>query len=129
MSLVRSGLSDELDEPAAHPGPLPCSGLLDVDIRLAAHVLVPVLVTAGDCHHRDLCARLIHATSDFVRGPFVTFSATAVAGADLLQPSDRAETNRTLRHHFDHARGGTLFVDDVAVLTAEGQAALLALLE
>ncbi len=86
----------------------------DDDLRLAARVRLPVLITAASSRERDLSARLIHANGGLSRGPFVTVCV------------DRPPR---LRHLFDQARGGTLFIDDVAALNAEAQRQLLALLE
>lgn len=107
MNLVRTALPDTS-----------AFEMLDDDIDLAAHVLAPVLVTSADPDERQMCARLIHASGDFVHGPFV---ATDVNG-DL--PHDDV-----LRHQFDQARGGTLFIDDIATLTSAAQAQLMSLLE
>lgn len=100
----------------------------DDDIRLAARVNVPVLVTAENRGHRDLCARLIHATSACMRGPFVTYSTDGVA---VLGPSDADDSgdHTPLRRQFDCARGGTLFIDDLTTLTADAQSQLLSLLD
>ena len=89
------------------------------DLRLAAGVDVPVLVTADSRDHRNLCARLIHDIGGYGGGPFVTFSTDDMgATADVV-----------LRRQFEQARGGTLFIDDIAMLRAATQAQLLSLLE
>ena len=89
--------------------------ILEDDIRLAAWMQAPVLVTSANPDQRSLCARLIHATGDCWRGPFVIFS---VNGDDDV-----------LRRLFDHARGGTFFVEDVATLSPNVQAQLLSILD
>lgn len=103
------------------------------DMRLAARVYVPVLVTSENRGRRDICARLIHAYSDRWRGPFVTFSCTgnqAIVADSSVSPGAHDRTDDLmLRHQFDQARGGTLFIDDLAALTSEAQEQLLSLLE
>jgi DNA-binding NtrC family response regulator len=88
------------------------------DLKLAAHYDVTVLVTAERATDRLVVARFIHRRSDRARGPFLV----------LDHGSGRAATD-ALRRAFEHARGGTLFIDDVAQLDAEAQAALLSLVE
>ena len=113
--------------PPARPITLPVG-----EIRLASTVDVPVLVTSPKRDERDLCARLIHATSQRGSGPFVTFSAEMTAA---LQMHARGASRRRhhdesiLRHRIERARGGTLFIDDVLSLTARAQRVLLDLLD
>jgi DNA-binding NtrC family response regulator len=101
------------------------------EIRLASSVDVPVLVTSPKRDERDLCARLIHATSQRGSGPFVIFSPEMTAalqmharGASRRRPQD----DYLLRHRIERARGGTLFIDDVLCLTPKAQRVLLDLL-
>jgi DNA-binding NtrC family response regulator len=97
---------------------------LDDDIRLAARVDVPVLITAKSHDQRNDCARVIHATGANARGPFVPFWSGGIkVGAD-----DPVAVVRTLRHQFDQARGGTLFIDDIAALPDVAQWELFTLL-
>jgi CBS domain-containing protein len=84
----------------------------DLDLRLAAQSDVTVLITAPSRRVRLDCARLIHDGGPCGDGPFVTAPDGAV-----------------VRQQFERARGGTLFIEDVASLTAEGQAELFLLLE
>lgn len=103
------------------------------ELRLAARVDVPVLITAGDSDRRDIYARLIHATGESVGGPFVKFCKNGrprahVEGSEPAASSDACD-HVLLRQLFEHARGGTLFVDDITTLTAEAQQQLLSLLE
>lgn len=113
------------------------SRLPETDLQLAARVHVPVLVTAGHHHERDTWARLIHANGDRARGPFVTFCgdvprtslATPDAAARPAEPDHDPDGVVMLRHHFEHARGGTLFIDDIAALTSMAQTHLLTLLD
>ena len=96
------------------------------DLRLAAQVDVPVLVTADSRDHRSLCARLIHDIGIAAGGPFVTFST---GGLSIVSSTPREREETVLRRQFERARGGTLFIDDIATLRAAVQAQLLSLLE
>lgn len=99
------------------------------DIRLAARVRVPVLITAVETEMRSMCARLIHANGELVRGPFVTLFQNDVGqNPDPFARAHRIGNALMLRHQFDQARGGTLFLDDVINLPADAQAHLLSLL-
>ena len=91
----------------------------DGDVRLAATAQVPLLITAPTRDHREICARLVHAMSDRARGPFVAWHVDASGAA---RPG-------SLQHHFDAARGGTLFIDDLAALSASEQVDLLTILD
>jgi len=95
------------------------------DLRLAARFDVPVLVTADSREHRSMCARLIHDIG-MAGGPFVTFST---GGLSIVSSSPREREEAVLRRQFERARGGTLFIDDIATLRAAVQAQLLSLLE
>lgn len=103
------------------------------EIRFAAERHVPVLITAGDHGQRELCARIIHASWDGGRGPFVTFLAAAPSMAPYAAtaaPRRRGLTDHVLlRRRFDGARGGTLFIGDVTLLSADGQGQLFSLLD
>jgi DNA-binding NtrC family response regulator len=101
---------------------------LDEDIRLAATVDLPVLITAEHRDRRDLCARVIHATGESAQGPFVTVTLGENRSSPHSRSKDPAE-EAMLRQRFEHARGGTLFVDDVASATPDAQRQLLLLLE
>jgi DNA-binding NtrC family response regulator len=102
------------------------------DIRLASTVDVPVLVTSPKRDERDLCARLIHATSQRGSGPFVIFSPEMTVAIQMHArgPARRRHHDESiLRHRIERARGGTLFIDDVLSLTPKAQRVLLDLLE
>ena len=107
--------------------------MIDEDIRLAAQLRVPVMVTAANRDQRELYARLVHASDNGGRGPFVTYSANGVSAnleASSSSPLARhGGDDGLLRRRFGQARGGTLFLDDVAMLTAELQARLFALVD
>ena len=103
------------------------------DVRLAAGTCVPVLITSESAPERERCARLIHRQSAVGDGPFVAFRGDVAAEPERTE--GRADVigaprdNTSLRQWFDEARGGTLFIDDLATLTADAQLELLSLLD
>jgi DNA-binding NtrC family response regulator len=93
------------------------------DIGVAARTGAPVLITGGSAAERDACARFIHASGSLARGPFVPHSHRFATRPGPLEDVE------TLRHQFEQARGGTLYIDDVASLTPGAQCELLLELE
>src|SRR5262245_44951894 len=99
------------------------------DLRLAARVEVPVLVTAGSRRQRSMCARLIHDSRGYDR-PFVTFSVDDPGGiVEKANGSWRVyeREDLVLLRQFELARGGTLFIDDIALLRIATQSLLRSL--
>ncbi|HLG57551.1 MAG TPA: sigma 54-interacting transcriptional regulator [Vicinamibacterales bacterium] len=105
---------------------------LDNDLVLASRIGAPVLITAESRDQRETGARLIHTSRRQKQGPFVVLSINAVSPC-AEAPSTSADRTHDdgvrLRQHFDHARGGTLFIDDIANLTSGAQEQLWCLLE
>ena len=89
------------------------------DIAIAANTGAPVLITGGSSAERDACARFIHASGAVAKGPFVPHCHRLTMRPGALEDVE------TLQHQFDLARGGTLFIDDVAALTPRAQRDLL----
>jgi two-component system response regulator HydG len=89
------------------------------DLAVAAQTRVPVLITGGSSADRDACARFIHASGSAAKGPFVPHCRLLATWLGPLQDTD------ALRHQFDQARGGTLYIDDVVSLTLDAQSELL----
>ena len=92
------------------------------DIALAACSDIPVLIASDRAEDREACAREIHEQSGRTDRPFVRFSGAALSAQDR-------EVCRRLRDQFECARGGTLFIDDIARLGPGGQRELSHLLE
>jgi DNA-binding NtrC family response regulator len=104
------------------------------DLRLAADVHVPVLITAETSREREVYARLIHVNGARARGPFVKIGPQVVAADEggavgFGRTRSRAGGPLSLRCRFEEARGGTLFIDDVVALTADAQMQLLSLID
>ena len=86
--------------------------IMDDDLAMAAAGQVPVLITCESPTRRERCARLIHHRRYGADRPFITFHGDA-----------------PLRRRFEEARGGTLFINDIAGLTADAQLDLLSLID
>jgi DNA-binding NtrC family response regulator len=95
--------------------------------RLAPHEASVLLVgEAGS--GRETLARYLHALGPRAAGPFVPVSLAGLQLRDMLESlcgREGAESPGC----FEQAKGGTLFLSDLADLKPEGQAALLGVLE
>jgi DNA-binding NtrC family response regulator len=103
------------------------------DIALAAAIDLPVLIVAASAECRRLCAHGIHAGGHRATAPFIT-SRVAEPTADLTGGTRDVEHAKgdgpgRLREQFERARGGTLFIDDIASLGPRLRNELQALLE
>jgi DNA-binding NtrC family response regulator len=94
--------------------------MLDDALQIAVHEPLRVLITAASREQREEYARFIHENGETRRGPFVIFQPAANPGDDPGRP---------IRRQFDEARGGTLFIDDIARLTPAAQRLLYRSLE
>jgi transcriptional regulator with PAS, ATPase and Fis domain len=79
---------------------------------------------------KELVARQVHELSRRHRGPFVAVNCAAVVEslleAELFGIEERTATGvRGRRGKFEHADGGTIFLDEVSDLSASAQAKLL----
>jgi DNA-binding NtrC family response regulator len=101
---------------ASVPGRL--ASVVEDDVLLAAAVDVPVLVTARAAEQRIRYARLIHENGPRSTGPFVAAVSTEADGH-----------GDGLERKYEEARGGTLFVDDLAAMPAQARHCLVSLLE
>ena len=102
------------------------------ELRLAARVDVRVLISAEDRELRETCARFIHRGSLRSQRPFVTLPNTmvhVVPAAWSGPPRVKVPRQELSPRLFERARGGTLFIDDIAELYASEQKALLSWLE
>jgi len=100
-----------------------------------AHAEVPVLITGPNGAGKEKIADIIQANSAVRRGPYVKVNVGALP-ADLLEAelfgaeagaytgAQRARVGR-----FEAADGGTVFLDELGTLSAEGQVKLLRVLQ
>ncbi|MEP3297989.1 MAG: sigma-54 dependent transcriptional regulator [Pseudoruegeria sp.] len=108
----------------------PIEQIREVLARLA-HLPTPVLFTGQSGTGKEVAARTLHAMSDRASNPFVAVNCAA------LSPSKGAEElfgmidgdGRSRDGLFLLADGGVLFLDEVAQLSEQTQAALLRVLE
>jgi DNA-binding NtrC family response regulator len=102
------------------------------DIRLASDIDACVLLRSTSRERRRVWAETIHLASRRADGPFVACSANHATRWGRRSPPVSEESldhDVSLHVLFERARRGTLFIDDVADLSADSQSVLLALLE
>ena len=100
-----------------------------------AHADVPVLITGPNGAGKEKVADIIQANSAVQGGPYVKVNVGALP-ADLLEaelfgaePGAYTGAQRTRIGRFEAADGGTLFMDELGTLPAEGQVKLLRVLQ
>jgi two-component system response regulator HydG len=100
----------------------------------AAGAPFPILIEGESGVGKELVARAVHAASGR-RGPFVAVNCAALAedllDAELFGHARGAFTGAAVERRglFEEAHGGTFFLDEVAELSARGQAKLLRVLQ
>lgn len=103
--------------------------------RLAARTDLPVLLLGESGTGKTLLARAIHNSSGRTRGPFISFNAAALSetllDSQLFGHERGAFTGASSRvkGKFELADGGTLFFDEVADLSPQGQSKILRAIE
>jgi len=100
-----------------------------------AHADVPVLITGPNGAGKEKIADIIQANSSVHDGPYVKVNVGALP-ADLLEaelfgaePGAYTGAQKTRIGRFEAADGGTLFMDELGTLSAEGQIKLLRVLQ
>ncbi|MFH0808939.1 MAG: sigma-54 dependent transcriptional regulator [Pseudomonadota bacterium] len=119
-------LRDELDERYRHiVGQSPAIREVERLISQVAAVDVPVLIRGPEGSGKEAVARAIHHLSDRSRGPYVPFFC---AGASAAIPEkeivERLFGGGSAGGVVAAAKGGSLFIDDVASLPNEAQSRL-----
>jgi transcriptional regulator with PAS, ATPase and Fis domain len=105
--------------------------------RVAARTDLPILILGESGSGKTMLARAIHNTSPRQArgGPFVAFNAAALSDTLLdsqLFGHERGAftgATRRVKGKFELANGGTLFIDEIADMTAAAQAKILRAVE
>ncbi len=138
--VVRSGLPSTVelygdDHLGALRGQTQAMRRLMSQVRRAAQSNVAVLLVGESGTGKELLARAVHDQSPRAAKPFVTIDCGAVTptliASELFGHEKGAFTGamQTKAGAFEHADGGTIFLDEVGELPAELQATLLGALE
>jgi DNA-binding NtrC family response regulator len=99
-----------------------------------AHADVPVLITGPNGAGKEVIADVVQANSAVRRGPYVKVNVGALPEslmeAELFGTEAGAFTGARARTgRFEAADGGTIFLDELGNLSAQGQAKLLRVLQ
>jgi transcriptional regulator with PAS, ATPase and Fis domain len=103
--------------------------------RVAARTDLPVLILGESGAGKTILARAIHNSSQRVSGPFVSFNAAALSetllDSQLFGHERGAFTgaHQRMKGKFELAHKGTLFLDEVADLSAAAQSKILRAVE
>jgi DNA-binding NtrC family response regulator len=97
--------------------------------RVASHD-TPVLLVGEPGSGREAFARYMHSLSERADGPFVSVVAGSIGQEDAAERFyGRKDGEGPLDGVLDEARGGTLFLNEIADLPPAAQSALLAAIE
>ena len=103
--------------------------------RVAARTDLPILILGESGTGKTLLARAIHNSSQRARGPFVSFNAAALSDtlldSQLFGHERGAFTGavKLVKGKFELADSGTLFIDEIADMSAVAQAKILRAVE
>jgi transcriptional regulator with PAS, ATPase and Fis domain len=103
--------------------------------RVAARTDLPVLILGESGTGKTMLAHAVHTSSARAKAPFVAFNAAALSetllDSQLFGHEKGAFTgaNKRVKGKFEQAHGGTLFIDEIADMTAAGQAKILRAVE
>lgn len=111
-------------------GSTPVMQALRERVERVAQTDFTVLIEGESGTGKELVARQVHELSRRRRGPFVAVNCAAVVEtlleAELFGIEERTATGvRGRRGKFEHAEGGTIFLDEVSDLSLSAQAKLL----
>lgn len=131
MELQRSAFATQASSlPSPLIGDAPCMARLRHEIARVATTDFTVLIEGESGSGKELVARQIHEQSTRREGPFVAVNCAAIVDtlieAELFGIEDRTATGvRGRAGKFELANEGTVFLDEVADLSAAAQAKLL----
>lgn len=154
VALMRQGAADYVTKPFDLPkvlarlqdliqkntAPRPGTGLgtsraikaVEAALRRICDLTSPVLLTGDTGAGKEVCARFLHAVSARSQEPFIAVNCASIP-ADAMEREIfgyRGATAQAFHRGFaERARGGILFLDEVAELSLPLQAKLLRLVE
>ncbi|MFQ5737919.1 MAG: sigma 54-interacting transcriptional regulator [Acidobacteriota bacterium] len=102
---------------------------------IAAQTDLPVLILGESGTGKTLLARAVHNSSRRAKGPFVSFNAAALSetllDSQLFGHERGAFTGaqKRLKGKFELSHQGTLFIDEIADMSAPGQSKILRAVE
>ncbi|MEE2886011.1 MAG: sigma-54 dependent transcriptional regulator [Planctomycetota bacterium] len=110
-------------------------GKVHTAIERVAPTQATVLITGENGTGKELIARQLHARSTRSEAPFVAVNCAAIPSelieSELFGHEKGAFTgaNTARRGHFEHADGGTIFLDEIGDMAINAQAKLLRTLQ
>jgi DNA-binding NtrC family response regulator len=140
---ARSVLPDtDLAQPAVMPPPFgllygnsPIMKQLCGQIERVARTLATVLIIGESGTGKELVAKTLHDYSDRAKKPFIAVNCGAIPAnlieAELFGHEKGSFTGAVSQHvgYFEHATGGTIFLDEITEMAPEMQVKLLRVLE
>ena len=135
LRVIEDRPPESLEEQIGIIGSCPAMQRVRRDVLRYAPLEATVLVRGETGTGKEVVARALHAQSARAGAPLVAFNAAALdphlVDSELFGHERGAFTGALVRHRglFEQANGGTLFVDEVAELSAPAQARLLRVLE
>jgi len=130
---VRAGLASRFDLAGLVYESEAMHALVSTAARVA-HADVPILISGPNGAGKEVIADVVHANSTVRKGPYVKVNVGALPDAlmeaELFGTEAGAFTGAKARTgRFEAADGGTIFLDELGNLSAQGQAKLLRVLQ
>jgi two-component system, NtrC family, nitrogen regulation response regulator NtrX len=111
-------------------GTSPAMNQLRQTIERVAPTNSRILIVGPSGAGKELCARMVHASSARAEGPFVVINAAAITPERMEEELFGVEANGAARKigALEEADGGTLFIDEIADMPMETQTRILRVL-
>ncbi|MGH8241890.1 MAG: sigma-54-dependent transcriptional regulator [Steroidobacteraceae bacterium] len=132
-AVARAGLASRFDLAGLVYESEAMHALVSMAARVA-HADVPILISGPNGAGKEVIADVMHANSTVRKGPYVKVNVGALPDtlmeAELFGTEAGAFTGAKARTgRFEAADGGTIFLDELGNLSAQGQAKLLRVLQ